>query len=353
MPLIFLPAKRLVYHYALFIHTYELLSDPTGDTSSSGISEIFGNDLIISLGNDIWGTEPPGNPPGGHHVGSIDEQEGAFMHELGHNLGLRHGGNENLNCKPNYFSIMSYSREFSEFDPTRPLDYSGFVSPSLNENSHDERVGIAGPPGLKTFYGPPVTDPGVPGSLPFPRLAVSGQDLDYSVPPDGNTVDSSVSSDLDNLGFADCQQLGTYVKLESFDDWHNLEYHFRAGSAFPEGAHGLGSLIDSVPFPRYVNSDTSRPEFTGRNLVDSRILLLNRLDYSILNLPENSFKQPLSANFSKVKLHNLLVGTSSNATEGILNKTKSGLGEILKSEGSSNKNSIASLLQTNQLSACH
>jgi hypothetical protein len=346
-----LAAKRLIYHYALFVHTYDLLSDPTGDTSSSGISEIFGNDLIISLGDDIWGTEPPGNQPGSHHVGSIDEQEGAFMHELGHNLGLRHGGNENLNCKPNYFSIMSYSREFSEFDPTRPLDYSGSVSPSLNENSHDERVGIAGPLGLKTFYGPLVTDPGVPGSLPFPRLAITGQALDYSVPPDGNTVDSSVSSDLDSLGFADCQQVSTYVTLESFDDWHNLKYDFRAGSAFPEGAHGLGSLSDPVPSPRHVNSDTSRPEFTGRNLVDSRILLLNGLDYSILNLPDNSFKQHLSTSPLKVKLHNLLVGTSTNDTEGILNKTKSGLGEILRSEGSSNKSSIASFLQTNQLSA--
>jgi hypothetical protein len=31
-----------------------------------------------------------------------------FAHELGHNLGLRHGGNNNLNKKPNYMSIMNY-----------------------------------------------------------------------------------------------------------------------------------------------------------------------------------------------------------------------------------------------------
>ena len=46
------------------------------------------------------------------------------MHELGHTLGLGHGGpaydtpsppfggtNYNMNCKPNYFSVMSYSRQ--------------------------------------------------------------------------------------------------------------------------------------------------------------------------------------------------------------------------------------------------
>jgi hypothetical protein len=31
------------------------------------------------------------------------------MHELGHNLNLKHGGNEHLpNFKPNYESIMNY-----------------------------------------------------------------------------------------------------------------------------------------------------------------------------------------------------------------------------------------------------
>ena len=31
-----------------------------------------------------------------------------FMHELGHTLGLRHGGCDDINNKPNYFSIMNY-----------------------------------------------------------------------------------------------------------------------------------------------------------------------------------------------------------------------------------------------------
>ena len=33
---------------------------------------------------------------------------GSIGHELGHTLGLRHGGFEDLNCKPNYPSVMNY-----------------------------------------------------------------------------------------------------------------------------------------------------------------------------------------------------------------------------------------------------
>jgi len=81
-------AKDNTYHYALFIHQYNGLT-------SSGTSELPGDDLVVSLGAAGWGTN------NGHTVGSLDQQKGTLMHELGHNLGLRHGGNVDENCKPN------------------------------------------------------------------------------------------------------------------------------------------------------------------------------------------------------------------------------------------------------------
>ncbi|MGQ0796206.1 MAG: hypothetical protein ACT4N5_08515 [Nitrosopumilaceae archaeon] len=94
----------------MFIHKQ------TGATTVSGIAEQPGNDLIVSLGDSGFAGS----------VGSLDQQEGTFMHEIGHNLKMDHGGGDANNCKPNYLSVMSWSRQFREFYPTvdRDLDYS-------------------------------------------------------------------------------------------------------------------------------------------------------------------------------------------------------------------------------------
>ena len=75
----------------------------------------MGNDFIVSLGCGFGGSDPSGGS-----IGTVDEQSGTFMHELGHNLNLGHGGlatlaigsaNYNMNCKPNYLSVMNYARQ--------------------------------------------------------------------------------------------------------------------------------------------------------------------------------------------------------------------------------------------------
>jgi hypothetical protein len=40
--------------------------------------------------------------------GTDSEKVGTFARELGHNLGLRHGGSEDINYKSNHLSIMNY-----------------------------------------------------------------------------------------------------------------------------------------------------------------------------------------------------------------------------------------------------
>ena len=87
-------------------------------------------EFLVSLGAPGWGVDPLT----GHNVGSTDQQEGTFMHELGHNLNLGHGGSDHINCKPNYLSVMSYTRQFSSLIGDRPLDYSRSSLPSLNES---------------------------------------------------------------------------------------------------------------------------------------------------------------------------------------------------------------------------
>jgi hypothetical protein len=107
-----LGAKRLAFRYSIFGQRYIQQIGATPRTSS-GIAEAFGNDFIVTLAVSdpaytdfedaanssatMWGTS--------FDIEFASLQAGTFMHELGHTLGLYHGGNEALNefnCKPNY-----------------------------------------------------------------------------------------------------------------------------------------------------------------------------------------------------------------------------------------------------------
>jgi len=106
--------------------------------TGSGVSDIGGGDTLITLGN--W---PPADVTS-NVIGGI------FTHELGHGLGLTHGGlyynnlsstpSTNLslndytptyeaNCKPNFLSVMSYSFAVDLLD-NQFLDYAEEWLPS-------------------------------------------------------------------------------------------------------------------------------------------------------------------------------------------------------------------------------
>jgi hypothetical protein len=112
------------FHYVIFGHN-------VNDGTNSGFGEIVGNDVVVGLGS--WPDE------GGLPVGTAMQQAGLFLHELGHNFGLRHGGFEDLNYKPNYLSVMNY---FFSKGITGRLDYSRRTLAALNEQALDESLGI-------------------------------------------------------------------------------------------------------------------------------------------------------------------------------------------------------------------
>jgi hypothetical protein len=118
------------FHYCLMPHRYNSTS------GSSGQAEINGDDLIVSL----------------YCAGSDNNVSNTIMHELGHNLSLRHGGNNNCNYKPNYNSVMNYRYQFPGVNTTCTipgsgvLDYSRGVRLTLNENALDETQGVCGAP---------------------------------------------------------------------------------------------------------------------------------------------------------------------------------------------------------------
>jgi hypothetical protein len=118
----FNPGKAVAFHYSVFGHysgcdntthcdtptsvgTCPTVKDSRPQWGQSGQAEFQGNDFMVSLGhffNDLGG------------VPRIFPIAGTFMHELGYNLGLHHGGCSTLFCeglpnfKPNYLSVMNY-----------------------------------------------------------------------------------------------------------------------------------------------------------------------------------------------------------------------------------------------------
>ena len=119
-----------VYHYMIWADGY-------GHGTSSGVSlDIPSSDFIVTLGRWHGGTG-----------GTDDEKVGTFIHELGHNLGLKHGGSDHVNFKPNHLSVMNYRWQTRGLivngSPGR-FTYQSFSLPALNEAALDERAGLGG-----------------------------------------------------------------------------------------------------------------------------------------------------------------------------------------------------------------
>lgn len=83
------------------------------------------------------------NPSTDRSEGNVDQQSGTFMHELGHSLGLTHGGNDHGHYKPNYLSVMNYAFQVSSLIGNRSLDYSRCSMMELNENNLSETKGMS------------------------------------------------------------------------------------------------------------------------------------------------------------------------------------------------------------------
>ncbi|MBL8950548.1 MAG: thrombospondin type 3 repeat-containing protein [Myxococcaceae bacterium] len=199
-------AKRLAYRYALFAHQMP-------GSTSSGMAELPGDDLIVTLG---------ARGRAQHNVGTLDEQAATFMHELGHNLGLRHGGDDDWYCKPNYQSVMSYVLQF-EGDPAvgRKLDFSRRKLPDLVEPFLNELLGIQGDPGDIAVWEPPAMRGSLvtsPGNAP----------IDWNRDNVAATV--GLSADITQS----CRPgLDT---LTGHDDWSNIRYALKPPSGSAAGA---------------------------------------------------------------------------------------------------------------------
>ncbi|HSQ00523.1 MAG TPA: hypothetical protein VL049_25150, partial [Candidatus Dormibacteraeota bacterium] len=196
-------------------------------TSSGGQAEIGGNDFVV------WNTQFQGS---------------SLMHELGHDLELRHGGGNSDNCKPNYMSVMNYDHfEIQRLDGSSIIDYSPPRQPNgqrgtaplddLAEDSLDESK---------------VLDPADPQSLLAytdgtgkKRLSLVGAPVDWS--GDGDTADSMLTVNIDNSDSTthvpkNCTNTTINPQLTGYDDWLNVSLPFLQ---FGESASGPINPVDT------------------------------------------------------------------------------------------------------------
>jgi hypothetical protein len=222
----FSKARRRVYHYAVFAHYSSCQPGPAGNTEqycglcpkdrggfspkagATGTGETPGNDLLVSLGYNLFDVGLP----------LTDNMEGGtFLHELGHNLGLRHGAGVDAmghhvpadfpNRSPNYLSVMNYNYQTlgvpvasapgGATASTFKIDFSDIDGcADLDEDALDENVGAAC--GATSKYVVYWTSGNFAGSAPggfHHASSTTGTAIDWSF---DTTLQSSVAVDLND-----------------------------------------------------------------------------------------------------------------------------------------------------------
>ena len=206
-------------------------------------------------------------------TGGTDNQRiGAFMHELGHTLGLGHGGGDDVHWKPNYYSVMNFLWQFpgdwqgNTWEPR----YSEEQLPTLDETALDESTGLqasnSGKGVLFRHTGATLCAWTKCGLLPGACTGMAPMDPGAPVDWDGdcnNMTPGSVAVDINDFHelapspalFSAFGQ-GT-TSLEGHDDWANLRYSFRMSPHYPPGAPAgnidctfdttIAAFLDSIP----------------------------------------------------------------------------------------------------------
>ena len=217
-------ANRVGYfHYTIFAHRYY-----DGATDSSGYAELPGDDLIVT--SDWWFDYYP------------DSVASTIVHELGHNLNIRHGGNVNTNNKPNYNSVMNYDFQFAGID----TDCEGCGTDCSNQNAY-------------LISGDAIVDgtlpDGIRARIDFSRGTRA--DLDETSLDESIGVCSNVELDFNRSGVidaglvaADINNDGVSETLSDYDDWSNIYYDGPADAAGAgAGLRPRPLVCDNAPPP--------------------------------------------------------------------------------------------------------
>jgi hypothetical protein len=275
-PVALLAAKAKAFRYCI-------LAERSGPNSIGGCGNTPGDNIVMYAGTD-----------------SEFNQASVLMHELGHNLSLKHGGGDDVNGKPNYPSVMNYvlayqatwNQSFWRLDYSRaPAGKFG----SLDETSLVERAGVgdwATRNGVyKDFFMPfgvNIKDTGgnTVRSIAYAKLDSSLTDfgdLAGTMFQDGNKRGLGIVQDLNyaasgpGVPFGIPSDPSPGQTLVPYDDWANVTLPLVASlgtsapiSGFPadelsvEGRAWIEANFPVPPIPCYADCDQS----TGVGVLD-------------------------------------------------------------------------------------
>ncbi len=206
-------------------------SSPAAVGGSSGVAEILGPNFLITLGDWNLATSTTGQL---NMV--VNFQAGTIMHEMGHTLGLLHGGYENTNYKPNYLSIMNYMYQLYGVPDASGAIPSGRTISEINERYYSYQWDLQSDPSVDFV-------PGVPNST-FEAFnmhngpATNTFNLDYS---DGSSAQMSESS------LVESNVVGRSAAIGAFADW-NLSGNLTTGTLAPRHLvdNGMDTAYDTT-----------------------------------------------------------------------------------------------------------
>jgi hypothetical protein len=233
-------------------------------SSSSGVADLPGGNVMITLG--LWD----------NFLGSPFVQASTTLHELGHNLGLWHGGGPAVwgnpttatafqpNCKPNYLSVMSYLFQVHGLldDQGHPhVDFSRDVYGDVDETFLSDGS-LATPLAYRTAWFAPLAPGtlgytlGTPAATTFCSGAAFPDPLPAGWVPMGRIEGPSVSASVDwntdgvlTSGYAQDVNFDGVLNgavpapgtppLHGFDDWANIRLD-QVGGGRNAGGFSLG-----------------------------------------------------------------------------------------------------------------
>lgn len=265
--------RRWAFHYSVSVHSpfYDENGYVDADRcSTGGQGEIGGNDFVNHNGN-----------------------AGTFMHELGHNLGLRHGGDENRNCKPNYLSVMNYSYSVLTYRDSglqQPiLDYSPPRSPiyggrhdllrgldpldldetafDIDDNEFLIRHSTWTSPWFNSTWVPALTEQNQDQAIGYPTISGaddSSPDFNHDPRHDENGIVAPIHRDERR---SSCRNNEPGSELSDHDDWSNLRLRFRNDGDSADAAIDLLDVDDDLPTHEQVEEELALLETTDLAVV--------------------------------------------------------------------------------------